>query len=156
MILGVDLLEYLRIDDPIGAWPVHGLCGVWGTLSLGLFASGEYNMAGSGNSLRPFTPGHRASKIRLRSTPGCSMVAACIPDGSVHRQLHICAATFIVAMIVFKVLDLGGLLRISKEGEIEGMDLHEHGISAYPEYVISALRHRPACPRIRLISPRVR
>ena len=31
VILGVDLLEYLRIDDPIGAWPVHGLCGVWGT-----------------------------------------------------------------------------------------------------------------------------
>ncbi len=36
VILGVDLLEFLRIDDPIGAWPVHGLCGVWGTLSLGL------------------------------------------------------------------------------------------------------------------------
>jgi Amt family ammonium transporter len=32
-----------------------------------------------------------------------------------------------------------GLLRISKEGEMEGLDLHEHGISAYPEYVISAM-----------------
>jgi Amt family ammonium transporter len=32
-----------------------------------------------------------------------------------------------------------GLLRISKEGELEGLDLHEHGISAYPEYVISAM-----------------
>src|SRR6202166_2241971 len=42
VILGVDLLEYVRIDDPIGAWPVHGLCGVWGTLSLGLFACGDY------------------------------------------------------------------------------------------------------------------
>src|SRR5206468_10493197 len=47
VILGVDLLEYLRIDDPIGAWPVHGLCGIWGTLSLGLFATGEYSAAGS-------------------------------------------------------------------------------------------------------------
>ena len=47
VILGVDLLEFLRIDDPIGAWPVHGLCGIWGTLSLGLFASGEYSAAGS-------------------------------------------------------------------------------------------------------------
>src|SRR5205814_3040497 len=47
VILGADLLEYLRIDDPIGAWPVHGLCGGWGTLSLGLFASGEYSAAGS-------------------------------------------------------------------------------------------------------------
>src|SRR5204862_6705261 len=47
VILGVDLLEYLRIDDPIGAWPVHGLCGIWGTLSLGLFACGYYSAAGS-------------------------------------------------------------------------------------------------------------
>ena len=36
---GVELLEYLRIDDPIGAVPVHGICGIWGTLSLGLFAA---------------------------------------------------------------------------------------------------------------------
>ena len=47
--LGVELLEYLRIDDPIGAVPVHGFCGIWGTLSLGLFASGQYNITGSGN-----------------------------------------------------------------------------------------------------------
>src|SRR5579884_4155221 len=47
VILGVDLLEYLRIDDPIGAWPVHGLCGIWGTLSLGLFACGQFSAAGS-------------------------------------------------------------------------------------------------------------
>src|SRR5690348_14665034 len=32
---GIELLEFVRIDDPIGAWPVHGLCGIWGTLSLG-------------------------------------------------------------------------------------------------------------------------
>ena len=42
------------------------------------------------------------------------------------------------AIVMFKVIDLMGLLRISKEGEIEGMDIHEHGISAYPEYVIAA------------------
>ena len=46
-------------------------------------------------------------------------------------------------MIVFGVLNAVKLLRISKEGEMEGMDIHEHGISAYPEYVISAL----AAPR---------
>jgi hypothetical protein len=38
---------------------------------------------------------------------------------------------------VFAVLNAMGLLRISKEGEVEGMDLHEHGISAYPEYVLA-------------------
>src|SRR5580693_6116462 len=52
VILGVDLLEYLRIDDPIGAWPVHGICGIWGTLSLGFFACGKYAAGGSA----PITP----------------------------------------------------------------------------------------------------
>ena len=59
-------------------------------------------------------------------------------------SLCIHGATFAVAMLVFWVLNLFGRLRISKEGELEGMDLHEHGIPAYPEYVISAL----AAPRV--------
>ena len=44
--LGVDFLEHLRIDDPIGAVPVHLACGIWGTLAIGLFASGQYGFAG--------------------------------------------------------------------------------------------------------------
>jgi Amt family ammonium transporter len=47
VIMAMELLERLRIDDPVGAWPVHGACGIWGTLSLGLFASGDYSAAGS-------------------------------------------------------------------------------------------------------------
>src|SRR3954470_19936739 len=39
-----DLLEHVRIDDPIGAVPVHLACGIWGTLSLGLFATGEFGL----------------------------------------------------------------------------------------------------------------
>src|SRR6185295_19751202 len=44
VVCGTDLLEYLRIDDPVGAWPVHGLNGVWGTLSLGFFATGKFGL----------------------------------------------------------------------------------------------------------------
>src|SRR4029079_5804734 len=46
VVLGVDLMEYLRIDDPVGAVPVHGMCGIFGTLSLGLFATGQYGAPG--------------------------------------------------------------------------------------------------------------
>src|ERR1700692_3136018 len=46
VVLGVELLEWLRIDDPIGAVPVHGFCGIWGTVSLGLFAVGKYGATG--------------------------------------------------------------------------------------------------------------
>ncbi len=49
----------------------------------------------------------------------------------------ICASTFAVAMTVFGVLNVFKRLRITKDGEIEGLDLHEHGISAYPEYVVA-------------------
>ena len=44
VVLGIELLEHLRIDDPIGAVPVHAFAGIWGTLSLGLFATGKYGV----------------------------------------------------------------------------------------------------------------
>jgi len=46
VITGVELLEWLQIDDPIGAVPVHGMCGIGGTLSLGLLACGNYGSTG--------------------------------------------------------------------------------------------------------------
>src|SRR5579872_7289563 len=42
VVYATDMLEFLRIDDPIGAVPVHMMAGIWGTLSLGLFATGQY------------------------------------------------------------------------------------------------------------------
>ncbi|MDP9174650.1 MAG: ammonium transporter [Planctomycetota bacterium] len=143
VILGVDLLEYLRIDDPIGAWPVHALCGVWGTISLGLFASGEYSAAGTSPTAIPMIdPASNPALTGLFYGGGWKVFEAqCI------GSFTICASTFIVALIVMKALDLVGILRISKDGELEGMDIHEHGISAYPEYVVSALAAPRGMPR---------
>src|SRR6476620_2758660 len=44
VIWATDLLEYLRVDDPIGDVPVHLACGIWGTVALGLFATGQYGL----------------------------------------------------------------------------------------------------------------
>ena len=52
-------------------------------------------------------------------------------------------ATFAVSLVLMYAVHLMGILRVSKEGENYGLDLHEHGISAYPEYVISSIG-RPA------------
>ena len=139
VVLGIDLLEFLRIDDPIGAWPVHALCGLWGTLSLGFFACGQYSAAGSSpNGVPVIDPVNNPALTGLFYGGGWKVVEA-----QAIGILCIHGATFTVAMIVFAVLNLFGRLRISKEGELEGLDIHEHGSPAYPEYVISAL----AAPR---------
>ena len=128
VILGIDLLELLRIDDPIGAVPVHGMCGVWGTLSLGLFACGQYGATG------PISPDNSAPLTGLFYGGGFKLLLA-----QAIGSACIATATFAVAMVVMLAVNAMGMLRLSPEAEAYGMDLHEHGISAYPEYVLSSL-----------------
>jgi Amt family ammonium transporter len=128
VVLGVELLEWLRIDDPIGAVPVHGICGIWGTLSLGLFACGKYGATG------PVAPDNSAALKGLFYGGGTQVLVA-QAIGSVVITL----ATFSVALALMYLVNATGLLRVSEEGELYGLDLHEHGISAYPEYLITAL-----------------
>ena len=128
VILGVELLEWLRIDDPIGAVPVHGLCGIWGTLSLGLFASGQYGATG------PVGPDNSAPLVGLFYGGGLQLLKA-----QLIVSACVALATFGVALAVMYAVNALGMLRLPAEMEAYGMDLHEHGISAYPEYVISAL-----------------
>ena len=136
-IVAVDVLEYLRIDDPIGAVPVHLVNGIWGTLSLGLFASGQYSAIGSD----PISPDLSAKLTGLFYGGGSKVLVA-----QAIGSLIVTLATFGVSYAVMKAIDAVGLLRISKVGELDGMDLHEHGISAYPEYVISALAAPAGAP----------
>jgi ammonium transporter, Amt family len=128
VVLGVDLLEWLRIDDPIGAVPVHGICGIWGTLSLGFFACGKYGSTG------PLSADNSAPLKGLFYGGGTTVLVAQAIGSAV-----ITVATFGVALAVMYLVNATGLLRVSAEGEALGLDLHEHGISAYPEYVISSV-----------------
>ncbi|WP_333783594.1 hypothetical protein [Nostoc sp. 'Peltigera malacea cyanobiont' DB3992] len=58
----------------------------------------------------------------------------------------ITVSTFAVALGLMYLVNLTGTLRVSKEGELEGLDLHEHGIPAYPEYVISSSANPGSSP----------
>jgi Amt family ammonium transporter len=128
VVLGVELLEWLRIDDPIGAVPVHGICGIWGTLSLGLFACGKYGSTG------PISPDNSAPLKGLFYGGGTQVLIS-----QIIGSACITIATFVVSLIVMYAVNAMGILRVSEEGERFGLDLHEHGISAYPEYVLSSL-----------------
>jgi Amt family ammonium transporter len=133
VILAMELLEILRIDDPVGAWPVHGACGIWGTLSLGLFASGQYSAAGSSPFGVPAIVANSPEALTGLFYGGGMKVL----EAQIIGSVIICTATFAAAMAMFGALNAFGLLRVSKKGELEGLDLDQHGISAYPEYVMS-------------------
>jgi Amt family ammonium transporter len=134
--LGVELLEWLRIDDPIGAVPVHGICGIWGTLSLGLFACGKFGATG------PTGPDNSAPLAGLFYGGGFTLLKAQFIGSAI-----VTVSTFAVALALMYLVNLTGTLRVSEEGELYGLDLHEHGISAYPEYVISSLAAPAGMPK---------
>ena len=126
MVLGLEFLEWMRIDDPIGAVPVHGFCGIWGTLSLGLFACGKYGVTG------PLAADNTAPLTGLFYGGGTAVLKA-----QAVGSLIVVVATFSVSLIVMNVIKALGVLRVSAKGESYGLDLYEHGLPAYPEYVLS-------------------
>jgi Amt family ammonium transporter len=127
VIWSTDALEYLRIDDPIGAVPVHLVCGIWGTLSLGLFATGAY---GAPTPTGADTGASAIVKGLFYGGGTAQLTAQAIGSGATV------AATLVVAFMLMYAVKATGTLRVSREGELEGLDLHEHGMVAYPEYVI--------------------
>src|SRR3954451_2843769 len=122
--LAVDFMEARRWDDPIGAVPVHGFCGIWGTISLGLFATGQYGL--------PTADGADNTTVVVKGLfygGGTDQLVAQI-IGSVTCIIVV----FTVAMLVMKaIMAIRGPwgLRVEKDGELEGLDIFEHGTTAY-------------------------
>ena len=131
VVVAIDVLEALKIDDPIGAVPVHGICGIWGTLSLGLFACGQYGVTG------PMAADNSAPLTGLLYGGGFTVLLA-----QMIGSLIVTTATFGVGLALMYAVKATGTLRVSAEGELQGLDLHEHGIPAYPEYAL----HSSATP----------
>ena len=115
VIRGVELLDKLQIDDPVGAFPVHGMCGVWGTLCVGIFGKASLGLANNG-----FIYGGNPMQLGIQIVGIVSTI------------------TFIIVSmgIVFKMIDLTVGLRISREEELRGLDIGEHGMEAYGGFQI--------------------
>ena len=122
---GVYLLEFLRIDDPVGAVSVHGLCGIWGTLSLGLFASGEFGSTG------PLGADNTSPVTGLFYGGGFSVLKA-QAIGSFTITVATLAISLVLMWVVMK-LPYPFKLRVEPEGETGpgGIDVWEHGAEAY-------------------------
>ncbi len=114
VVLGTILLDKIKIDDPVGAFPVHGMCGVWGGIATGLFGVIPTDDAGA----------------NLFDRAGFIWVQA-------YSTAIICVWAFSTMLIVFGVLKAIGMLRVSAEEEQAGLDISEHGMHAYPSDAIA-------------------
>ncbi len=126
VVLGVDFIEWLRIDDPIGAVAVHGFAGIWGTLSLGLFASGKFGLPGPTGPIGTSADGLTGTVKGLFYGGGGEQLLA-----QVKGSLTITVATLAIGFALMYLVKLTRTLRVSEEGELEGLDIHEHGGPAY-------------------------
>jgi Amt family ammonium transporter len=117
-VLFVD--QKLKIDDPVGAFSVHGVNGAWGVISLGLFADGTY-----GEGLN----GVAGTVKGLFYGDASQFAAQCI--GTLTNIVYV----FMVSYVFFKILDKIVGLRVSEEIEIEGLDQAEVAVTAYPDFV---------------------
>jgi Amt family ammonium transporter len=113
MIFAVDFCEWIRVDDPCGAFAVHGAAGIWGTWSIGLFATGDYGNPAFG--AKGLFYGGGTDQL-VSQVIGNAFVVVCLLGAGL--------------LVMFGIKALG-LLRVSEEGELEGLDIHEHGAPAY-------------------------
>lgn len=108
-----------RLDDPVGALTVHGLCGVWGTLSCGLFtvpALAEFNTIGEGGLF------YTGSLAQL----GDQALGVVV----------VFAGVFVTSYATFWLIKKTYGLRVTAEEEFQGLDISEHGMYGYPEQFI--------------------
>lgn len=115
VVLGVELLDKLHIDDPVGAVPVHGMCGIFGTLCIGIFGKSSLGLANDG-----FIYSGNPTQLGIQMVGSFSTLV------------------FVVIMmgIIFKVIDLTVGLRVSREEELRGLDIGEHGMEAYSGFQV--------------------
>jgi Amt family ammonium transporter len=123
VVFSVTLIDGLKIDDPVGAVSVHLVCGVWGTVALGLFSvvPGTYPWYGEGSG----------------------PLAGLLMGGGIQQLLiqllgiaAVGAFTVIFSLICWSLLRVTVGIRVSEAEENRGLDLGEHAMEAYPEFQV--------------------
>ncbi|NJX15793.1 ammonium transporter [Tamlana crocina] len=100
IVFAVSFVDAIKLDDPVGAIAVHLVCGIWGTLAVGIFST---------------NPDHTF----LAQLTGVACYAA------------IClVSSFLIFFVMKKTVGI----RVSEKEELEGLDAHEHGMDAYPDF----------------------
>ena len=114
VVFSVYFFDRVHVDDPVGACSVHLVCGMWGTIAVGIFGNRAY--------LEGLYPETMAGNIVVQviGTVVCVITSA------------------LFAGVIFGILKVAGGIRVSEHEEIEGLDIGEHGMHAYPDFAIES------------------
>ena len=111
----MELLDRFRIDDPVGAVPVHGMCGIWGTLCVGIFGKAALGLPNEG-----FVYSGNPMQFGIQ----------CV--GSISTVVFV----LVTMGLIFKMIDVTVGLRVSHTEERRGLDIGEHGMESYSGFQI--------------------
>ena len=100
IVFAVSFVDAIKLDDPVGAIAVHLICGIWGTLAVGIFST---------------NPAHT---FLIQLTGVACYAVLCI------------VSSFLIFYTLKKTIGI----RVSEKEELEGLDTHEHGMDAYPDF----------------------
>ncbi len=123
VVFAVAILDNLKIDDPVGAIAVHLVCGIWGTLAVGLFANpNNLLQRGTENAIAGLFYNGGVGQL-ISQIIGIAAVGAFMVIFSI--------ATWLLIKLVFG-------LRVPLKAEIDGLDISEHGMEAYNGFVVES------------------
>ena len=129
VVFSVFFWERRRIDDPVGVISVHGVGGLWGLISVGIFANGKYGVrlerrAGPHDGVRGILYGD------------ASQLLAQLLDAAV-----LVAFGFLMAYAWFKLSNRLTPVRVSRDAELAGLDGPEMGVLGYPDFTLVSRRN---------------
>jgi Amt family ammonium transporter len=120
------------IDDPVGATSVHGVCGLWGVISVGIFSNGQYGAGWNGVVRDEFVKQYGSDGVRgILYGDASQLIMQLIDCGAV------CVFGFLMGYAWFKLSDKITPIRVSAEVELEGLDGPEMGSIGYPDFAVS-------------------
>lgn len=115
VVSGITFLDKIQVDDPVGAVPVHGMNGIWGTLSVGIFGQKALGLARDG-----LLYGGGLTQLGVQALGVFTVV------------LFVIGAMY----VIFKFIDIIIGLRVSRDEELKGLDISQHGMESYGGFQI--------------------
>ena len=115
VVVAVVFVDKILVDDPVGAVAVHGFNGIWGTLAVGLFGQKTLGLSRDG-----LFYGGGFEQLKIQALGSFSVTLFCM----------------IVMAIAFLIIKHTIGLRVSREEELRGLDIGEHGMESYSGFQI--------------------